>query len=77
MTKLGKFYSILLVGYPQPKKGFETLGTPDRGYLHPGFLDYWFAPGARPHLHLQGVTEGRGSVFKAHSAGHPLKRGGT
>ena len=22
-----------------------------------------------------GVTEGRGSVFKAHSPGHPLKRG--
>ena len=36
---------------------------------------YWFAPGARPDLHVTGVTRGRGSVFKAHSAGHPLKRG--
>ena len=31
---------------------------------------YWFAPGAQPHLHLPGVTEGRGSAFKSNSAGH-------
>ena len=47
------------------------------GYLFSGFPDYWFAPGARPHLHVPGVTKGRESVFKVHSAGHPLKRGGT
>ena len=27
------------------------------GYLHPGFPNYWFVPGARPHLHVPGVTE--------------------
>ena len=45
----------------------------------PGFRfpSYWCAPGARPHLDVPGVIEGRGSVFKAHSAGHPLKHGGT
>ena len=26
----------------------------------------------RPDLHVPGVTRGRGSVFKAHSAGTPL-----
>ena len=43
-------------------------------YLFPGFLDYWFAPCTRPHLQVPGVTGGRGSVFKAHSGGQPLKR---
>ena len=46
------------------------------GYLFSGFPDYLFAPGTQAHLHVPGATEGRGSVFKAHSAGHPLKCGG-
>ena len=29
----------------------------------------------RSHLHVPGITEGSESVFKAHSAGYPLKRG--
>ena len=43
------------------------------GYLYPGFPDYWFAPSARPHLNVPGVTGGQGSVFKAHSSQHPNK----
>ena len=43
--------------------------------MFPGFPDYWCAPGARPHLHVPGVTRGRGSMFKAYSADHPLKCG--
>ena len=54
-----------------------TLGTPDCGTCVPGLSNYWFAPGTQPHLHVPGVTRGRGSGFKAHSAGHPLKHGGT
>ena len=38
---------------------------------------YSIAPCARLHLHVPGVTEGRRSVFKAHFAGHPIKRGRT
>ena len=45
------------------------------GYLLPGVLDYRFAPGAQPHLHVPRVRRGRGSVFKAHSAVTPLKAG--
>ena len=51
---------------------FHDAGDSRLGYLHPGFPDYRFAPGARTHLHVPGVTEGRGSVFKADSAGTPL-----
>ena len=40
------------------------------------FPRYSCASGAWSHLHVPGVTEGRGSVFIAHSAGHPLKPGG-
>ena len=29
----------------------------------------------QPHLHVPGEKEGRGSVLKAHSVGHPLKSG--
>ena len=47
-----------------------TMGTP-------GFPDCWFAPGAQPHLYVPGEKEGGGSVFNAHNAGHPLKRGET
>ena len=54
-----------------------TTGTPDWGSCVPGLLDYWCAPGARPHLHVPGVARGRRSVLNAHSMGHPLKRGGT
>ena len=57
----------------------QYLGAPylDDVMSHNEFITYWFAPGAWPHLHVPGVTEGRESVFKAHSVGHPLKCGGT
>ena len=58
-----------------------TLGTTDLCTCFPGSLDYWRAPGARPHLHVPGGNRewgsDRGGVFKVHSAGHPLQRGGT
>ena len=44
-------------------------------YLHPGFLDYWFAPGAWAHLHVPGVTEGRGICLKLIPRVTPLNAG--
>ena len=65
---------------------FPNAGLLPKGTLFsiPFYLLYFFCitsnkfdhPGARPHLQVPGVTGGRGSVFKAHSAG-PLNVGGT
>ena len=44
-------------------------------YLCPGFPDYWFAPGARPHLLVPGVTKGKGSVFMSFHLGNKSNRG--
>ena len=43
------------------------------------WLNYigWFVSCFQLLLHVPGVSKGRGSVFKVHSTGHPLKHGGT
>ena len=51
------------------KNARPFVGDSRSGYLFAGFQDYWFAPGAGHTYKYLG--RGRGSVFKAHSMGHP------
>ena len=52
-----------------------TLGTPDQGTCVPDFLDYWFAPFARHHVHVPGVTGGVEVSLKLIPWVIPLKAG--
>ena len=52
-----------------------TLGAPDQGTCITGFPDYWFAPGAQPHLHVLWVTRGRKVFLKLILRVPPLKVG--
>ena len=70
---VGLNYGPKSVKLIQIVKYYGDPGDSRLGYLTPDFPDYWCAPGAWPHLQVPGVTRGRGSVFKAHTAGHPLK----
>ena len=70
-------FGVILSGWDIEGEYNGDPGDSSLGYLHPDFQNYWFAPGARPHLHVPGLTEGRESLVKAHSVGHLLKRGGT
>ena len=60
-------FGVILSDWDIEGEYYGDPGDSRLGYLHPGFQNYWFAPGARPPLHVPGLTEGRGSVFKAHS----------
>ena len=61
---LSEINTLGVLKNPSLKNIVSYYGDPGdsrSGYLHPGFPDYWFAPGAQSHLHVPGTT-GSGKV---------------